>query len=321
MYVSDQRTSNFLAILALVVGPWVGVSREAWGWMLDVLLLLSVFWIGYNGRNGQEKGFRFAALLLVLGYGIALILNGFPSIDRFGFVPWAGLVTLWAMKSNFPPRATAFWSLIAAGLAGIIPALSFLHQGIPQESIQSLIQAVVDQYRQTGMIETFQQQGLSEAEIRSLLEQVVSYIVLLTPGLAAISGLVEWGAVYYFFARWFPRRDREYRPFTQWKLPWYAVWGMNLAVASYLIGDQFQWLFLRSFGINLMLVYGVVALVMGSTIFAFFLKLPWLSRLLKAILLISSLIYIQVTVIGLTLLGLLDLVLDFRRLHIAKKDD
>lgn len=318
MYVSDQRTSNFLAILALVLGPWVGVSREAWGWMLDVLLLLSVLW---TGRNGRDNGFRYAAVFLILGYGIAFALNGISSIKSFGFVPWAGLVTVWALKANFPQRATVFWSLIAAGLAGTFPAWSLLYQGIPQESIQSLIQAVLDQYRQSGMTEAFQQQGMSEVEIRLLLDQVVNTIVLLTPGLAAISGIVVWGAVYYFFARWFPEPGREYRSFTQWSLPWYAVWGMILAVASYLIGDQYQWLTLRSFGINLMLAYGVVSLILGSAIFSFYLKSPWMSRLLKVILIISSLIYIQVTVVGLILLGLFDLVLNFRRLPVLKKDE
>lgn len=318
MYVSDQKTSNFLAILALVLGPWVGVSREAWGWMLDVLLLLSVFWIG---RNGREKEFRSAALFLVLGYGIALALNGFTSLERFGFVPWAGLVTLWAMKSKLPQRDTIFWSLVAAGLAGVIPALSLLHQGIQQESIQSLIQTMVDQYRQAGLIENLQNQGLSEVDVRSLLETVLRYIILLTPGMAAISGIVEWAAVYYFFARWFPTPGREYRPFTLWALPWYAVWGMNLAVACYLLGDQFQWLFLRSFGINLMLVYGVVAFILGSAIFMFFLKSPRMSRVLKFFLIFSSLMYFQVTIVGLTLLGLVDLVLNFRSYRISKKDD
>jgi hypothetical protein len=171
------------------------------------------------------------------------------------------------------------------------------------------------------LIENLQQQGLSEVDVRSLLGTVLNYIILLTPGMATISGIVEWAAVYYFFARWFATPGREYRPFILWALPWYAVWGMNLAVASYLLGDQFQWLFLRSFGINLMLVYGVVALVLGSAIFMFFLKSPWMSRLLKFILIFSSMIYFQVTVIGLTLLGLVDLVLDFRRFRIPKKDD
>lgn len=318
MYMSDQRISNFLAVLALVVGPWVGVSREAWGWMLDVLLLLSVLW---TGRSGRENGFRSAAVFLALGYGIAFAFNGVPSIESFSFVPWAGLVTVWALKANFPQKEAVFWSLLAAGLAGIIPALSLLHEGIPLESIQSLIQSIVDQYRQSGMIETFQQQGLSEVEIRSLLEQVVNTIILITPGLAAILGVVEWGAVYYFFARWFPEPGREYRSFTQWRLPWYAVWGINLAVVSYLIGDQYQWITLRTFGINLMLVYGVVALFLGSAIFSFYLKSPWISRLLKIVLIILSFFYIQVTVVCLTLLGLFDLVLNFRRLPVLKKDE
>jgi hypothetical protein len=318
MYVSDQKTSSLLAIAALVIGPWVGVSREAWGWMLDILLLLSVLWIG---RNAGEKGFRTALSFLLLGYGIALALNGFSSVGKFSLVPWAALVTLWAVKENFPQRATVFWSLIAAGFAGSIPALAMLHQGISQQSIQQFTQLTLDQYRQAGMLESFQQQGLSEVQIKSLLEQVINYVILLTPGLATITGFLKWGAVYYFFARWFPQPGQEYHPFSEWRIPWYAVWGMNLAVASYLIGDQFHGLTLRSFGINLMLIYGVVALVLGSSIAAFYLRSPFMSGIIKIALVITSFIYIQVTVIGLTLLGLFDLVLNFRRLPVLKKDD
>jgi hypothetical protein len=310
MYVSDQRTSNFLAILALLAGPWLGVSREAWGWMLDVLLLLSVFWIGRK----EERGFQLAATFLALGYLISLVFNGVTTIDKMGFIPCAGLFTIWATKEKLPQGSTVFWSLCLAGLAGSIPALISLHQGIPQDTVQGLIQGMLEQYRQTGILDAFKQQGITEIELKSLLERTINVIILVTPGLASVLGLFVWGAVYYFFARWFPEPGRKYRPFTQWRIPWYAVWGMNLAVASYLLGDQFLWLALRSFGINLMLVYGVIAVVLGSAIFIHYLKSPFLSNFLKFLLIFTSFIYIQVTVVGLALLGLFDLVLNFRRL-------
>lgn len=318
MYVSDQKTSNILAILALVIGPWLGVSKETWGWMLDALLLLSIFWIG---RNGRHRGFQHAAFLLVLGYGIAFLLNGVSSIENMGFIPWAGLVTVWGLKRNWPQSAIVFGSLVTAGIMGLIPALSLLNYGVSQESIQELINGIINQYRQAGMLEAFQQQGMSEVEIINMLEQAVSYFLLLTPGLAAISGIVVWGAVYYFIARWFPEPGNEYRPFIQWRLPWYALWGMNLAIVSYLIGDQFQWPLLRGFGINLMLVYGTITLVLGSAIFSYFLRSSWMSRFVKAMIILASFIYINVTVVGLILLGLFDLVSNFRRLPVLEKDN
>lgn len=317
MYVSDKKASTLLAILALVIGPWFGVSREAWGWMFDVLLLLSVLWIG---RSSERNGLRMAAFLLIVGYGIAFLLEGISMISRVGFIPWAGLVTVWGVKENWPQRVTVFNSLIAAGIAGLVPVLYLLHQGIPQEFVQNLVAGVLEQYRQVGMLETLEQQGMNEAELISLLEQGVQYFLLLTPGLAVISSLAEWGSVYYFFARWFPQPGQEYKPMTHWRLPWYSLWGANLAILCYLIGDQFQWLMLRSFGINLMLVYGVITFILGMGVFLFYLRSPWLSKFFKAILLITSFIYINVTVIGLVLLGLLDLGFNFRRLSSLKND-
>lgn len=311
MYVSDQRTSNFFAIFALVIGPWLGVSREAWGWMLDVLLLFSVFWVG---RNKRENGLRTAIISLTLGYVLSLTFNGFASMGSMSFVPWAAVITLWAIKMNLPRSVIVFWSLCLAGLAGAIPGMVFLHQGIPQESVQAIIQGIFEQYRQSGMLSTFQQQGMSESELKSLLEQIINYVILITPGLATISGLLKWGTVYYFFTRWFTEPGQEYRYFILWRIPWYAVWGMNLAVLSYLIGDQFQWVVLKGFGINLMLVYGIVALILGSSVFLFYLKSPRMSVFLKTILVFTSLIYIHITIVGLILLGLFDLVLNFRRL-------
>lgn len=316
MYVSDQKSSNTLAIMALVIGPWLGVFLNAWGWMLDILLLLSVFWIG---RNDRQLGFRYAAILLLLGYGLAVFLNGIGSLERIDFIPWAGLVTAWGLKNKWPQSTNVFVSLVAAGIAGVIPVIPILYQSVPQESIQGLVNSVLDQYRQAGMLETFQGQGISETEVINMLESAVNYFVLLTPGLSVISGIALWGAVYYFFARWFPQPGSRIYPLMQWRLPWYSIWGMILAIASYLLGDHFQWVALRGFGINLMLIYSAIALVLGTAVFAYLLRLPWMSRLIKAVIIFTSIVYIQFTVIGLVLLGLFDLVLNIRRLPLGEK--
>lgn len=318
MYVSDHKTTNILAVLLLVAGPWLGVSKQSWGWILDILLLLALLWVG---RTDREHGLRFGTIFLVFGYALALLINGFSSIGYFSFVPWAGLVTIWAWNANISHRTLVFWSLVAAGVAGVLPTLVMLIQGVPQESIQSFVQSMMDQYRQAGMLDTLKRQGVTELELQTLFEQIVSTMIMLTPGLVVITALTKWGAIYYFFMRWLPISGREYRPFTEWRLPWYAVWGIILAIASYLIGDQFQWIFIKSFGINLMLVYGAVALILGSALFVSFLKKPWLSGFFKFILLFSSFLYFQVTAMVLIIMGLLDLVLDFRHMPIRKKED
>ncbi|SHN69467.1 DUF2232 domain-containing protein [Desulfitobacterium chlororespirans] len=318
MYVSDQKTTNTLAVLVLVIGPWLGVSMQVWGWMLDILLLIALLWVG---RSVGRQRLRYGLVFLISGYGLALLFNGVSSLHYFSFVPWAALVTLWGMGANVPQRALVFWSLVAAGILGVLPTLAMLMQGIPQESIQSFVQNMMEQYRQAGMLESLKTQGISELELQSLFEQIVNTLIMLTPGLVAITALAKWGAVYYTFLRWMPIPGREYRPFTEWRLPWYAIWGMNFAIVSYLLGDQFQWLAMKSIGINLMLVYGVVAFVLGSALFVTLLRKPWLSGFFRFVLLFSSFLYIQVTAIVLIIMGLLDLVLDFRHMPIRKKED
>lgn len=318
MYISDQKTTNTLAVLVLVIGPWLGVSMQIWGWLLDIALLIALLWVG---RSVGGQALRHGSVFLISGYGLALLFNGFGSIQYFSFLPWAGLVTLWGMRANIPQRVLVFWSLVAAGVMGVLPTVIMLFQGIPQESIQSFVQTMMEQYRQAGMLESLKSQGVSEFELQAFFEQIVNTLIALTPGLVAITAIASWGVVYYFFMRWISIPGREYRPFTEWRLPWYAVWGMNLGIASYLIGDQLQWLAIKSIGLNLMLVYAVVALVLGSSLFVTFLKKPWVSGFFKFIILFSSFLYIQVTAMVLVIMGLLDLVLDFRHMPIRKKEE
>ena len=235
------------------------------------------------------------------------------------YVPLAGLATLWVRKKGLPHRTVVFWSLVTAGTLGAAPTLLYYWQGIPQESTQFLVQSMIEQYREAGLLDNFVQQGISEAEVEGFFQQVLNTVLLITPGLAAIGGLLKWGVTYLFYLRWQPKVGWEYRPFTEWRLPWYGIWGMNFAIASYLLGDIFQWIILKNIGINFMLVFGALALVLGSAIFVSFLQKPWISNFLKFILLFTSFLYFQFTAIILIFMGLLDMVLDFRQRPIKPK--
>lgn len=309
MYVSDQKITNVLAIFVLLVGPWLGISRDIWGWMLEVLLLLAVLWVG------RKNGFKLAASLMLLGYGVAFVAGGgLASLEIMGFVPWAGLFSVWGMERAWSQKANFFWSLCLAGVLGVLSVIPVIYRGIGTDVVQELIRSMMDQYRQSGMLAALTQQGMSEADIQSYMQQALQYFFLFIPGLAALGAMFEYSTVNYFYMRWFPREGQTQPFFVLWRLPWYAIWGVNLGIASYLIGTQWNAVALRVFGMNLILVYAVVALVLGSSIFLYYLRSPFLSRLMKAILIFTSFFYFQVTIVSLVLLGLLDLVLNFRRL-------
>jgi hypothetical protein len=187
-------------------------------------------------------------------------------------------------------------------------------QGISAELMQEITRSMMDQYRESGMLTTFTQQGISEANIQKYVQQFIQYFFLFIPGLESLGTMLEYGVVYYFFARWFPQKDQPFPSFSSFRLPWFAIWGVNFGITSYLIGDEWSLQTLRVFGMNLMLIYAFLAFVLGSSIFLYYLRSPRLSGFLKGILLFSGFIYFQVTVISLILLGLLDLVLNFRRI-------
>lgn len=124
--------------------------------------------------------------------------------------------------------------------------------------------------------------------------------------------LVEFGLVFYFVRIWL--KDEQRIPFTRWRLPWYAVWGAVLGIAFYLLGDQFSWPNLRIVGINLMVVYAALTLVLGVSVFVFLLHSPKIPRFLKLAFIIASFIYLFFSIVSLIMFGLFDLLFNFRRL-------
>ncbi|MEA4903185.1 DUF2232 domain-containing protein [Desulfitobacterium sp.] len=314
MYVSDRKVTHVLAILALLAGPWFSVSSGGGGWLLDVALLIAVFWVGRN------MGFKMAVPCLIVGYSAAFFGGGgLSSLMSIGFLPWTGLLTLWGIEHAWARKSNLFWSIVLAGVLGVVPIIPTLYQGIDTSAIQELIRSVMDQYRESGMLGSLNQKGLSEADIESYLQQFFQYLFFFIPGLTSVGAIFVYSLVYYFFARWFPQKDRPFPSFSALRLPWYAIWGASLGIACYLIGDQWSYWALRSFGMNLMFIYAFVALVLGSSIFIYYLRSPHLSGFLKWMLLFTSFFFMQITVIFLIIMGLLDLVLNFRHIPEEKQ--
>lgn len=309
MYVSDQKVARSIPIFALLAGPWLGISQGIWGWMLDIALLFAVFEVG------RQKGFKWATLLLTLGYGIAVLaVGGLINLENIGFLPWVGLLNVWGTEHSWSRKSNLFWCLVLSGIIGILPIIPLIQQGIGSEAMQKLINAMLDQYRQTGMLATLNQQGMSETELLADLQQMVQFLFLFVPGLTALGSIIEYSLARYLFTRWFTPKAKHLPLSSFFRLPWFAIWGVNLGIASYLIGDQWNWIPLRIFGMNLMFVYAFLAFGIGSSIFLYNLRSPFLSGFFKAVLVLMSFLYFQVTIISLILLGLFDLVLNFRRL-------
>ena len=303
MLLKDEDALNYLAGAILLSFPWLGMVLGTWGFVWEVLMLIAVFLVG------RRRGLRRATLSLLIGYVAPLIVFGATAFNLMSLVPLAGLLGVLGWHKHWPVRVTFFWSAALATVLGTIPTLLFMAQGFSALTTSDLINTTVQQYQASGLLATMQQQGITEVQFRDLLQQGT----LILPSFAALAALVEFGFVFYFVRIWFNENEGRI-PFARWRLPWYAVWGAVLGIAFYLLGDQFSWTVLRVLGINLMVVYGALTLVLGVSVFVYLLQSPRIPRLLKFALVISSFIYFFFSVVSLIMFGLFDLVFNFRRL-------
>ena len=307
MFLSDETVVNYLAGAILLTFPWLGVAWGTWGFIWEAVLLLAVFLVG------RRRGLPIAASLLLIGYVIPLTVLGVAGFNQMSLVPLAGLMGVLGWHKQWPVRMTFFRSAMFAAVLGALPTLSFMAQGFDAKTVSDMINMIVQQYQALGLLAVMQQQGITEVEARDLLQRGIHFYALIIPSFAAISAFVEFGLVFYIFRRWF--KDDEGRiPFTRWSLPWYAVWGAVLGIAFYLLGDQFSWTILRGLGINLMVVYGALTLVLGTSVYLYLLQSPKIPRFLKFALIIASFIYFFFSVVSIMMFGLFDLVFNFRRL-------
>lgn len=305
MYISDKKVLDYFTIAQILCLPWFCTAWFMWGWIWEVIILLSVLW------TGLRKGSKWTLIVLIIGYCAAALSFGLPGLQQMGYVPWAGLVAVIGLKNDWPQRFTVFWSIVAAGLLGAVPTLWV--EGFNSQN-QELIDSMILQYKNMGLLTGLQDQGITESELKIIAGQTLSFYAMIIPGLAAVSSIFEFGITYYFFVRWIVQSEKGRIPFSCWRLPWYAVWGPIIALGCYLLGDEFSLVLPRGLGLNLLVICGAVVLVIGISVYYFFLQSPNVPRLIKWILILGNIFYFTLSLISIMLLGLFDLVFNFRRL-------
>jgi hypothetical protein len=306
MFLRDEVAISYVAGAILLTFPWLGDVWGTSGFFWTVLMLFSVFAIGLR------KGLPIATTLLLLGYAAAFVGAGsVTALNQMSLIPAAGLLGIYGWR-RWPVRVTFFWSGALAAVLGVIPVLLFAGQGIDAKTVTEMINSVIQQYEASGLLSALQQQGITEMQLRQFMQQFIQFYDLILPSLAALGSLIEYSFVFYFLSRWLNPDGKI--PFVRWRLPWYAVWGAVLGIAFYLLGDQFAWIGIRGLGINLMVIYGALTLVLGTALYFYLLRSPKIPRFLKWALILASFLYFLFSITSIILFGLFDLVFNFRRL-------
>jgi hypothetical protein len=297
----------YLGIGILVALPLISTAFGLWGWPVNLLLLLIVFGSGYT------SGLQNTAVMLGLGYSAAFLFFGFSVYTQMSFVPFAGLMGVWLSRQSMSTGAKLFWGIATTALLALLPAFGS-YTGVDERIVKENVDYILQYYNANGMLAALQQQGMTEAYIREKAAQSLRLYFQITPGLIAMAGLLIYAAAYYIMARLPWAGNNLPLPFSHWYLPRFSLWGANLAIIMYLVGDQVSQNGIRMAGLNLMVIYAGLALIQGMAVLTYFIKSPRIPGILKWGIVLSSLIFTPFSLISIVLLGLFDMGLNFRRL-------
>lgn len=264
-------------------------------------------------RWGRPTGYWIPLGSLGISAALLALTGLFQTLVYLSELLLLGLLVAKGMRQQWAVASIVGW---AGGTVFVIGGLLFwlahggggapLFAGLEGE-VRVAMSALLEQY---GGADNVQMTALKHS-----LEAVVPFVVRLLPGLAAGSILlIAWFNL--LLASHFCRLHRLPLPawpaWNQWKSPELLVWPLIAAMFLVLMGHSIPQLL----GFNLLIVLGVIYLLHGLAVVAFYFerwKLPGLVRGLG-----YGLIFLQQLVsLVVMVLGLFDLWLDFRRL--AKK--
>ncbi|MFX4262979.1 DUF2232 domain-containing protein [Pelotomaculum propionicicum] len=148
-------------------------------------------------------------------------------------------------------------------------------------------------------------------------ESLISALELLIPGQYIVNS-AALAALTYFFARACLARLKYFLApglaFTMISLPWYSIWGPIAGLALTLAGDNFSWLLAAKTGKNILFILFWLYIVMGLSVASYFFRRVNVVWPVKLVFLIFALAYLPFSMVALILLGLVDPLVNFRRL-------
>jgi hypothetical protein len=268
-----------------VLGPLAGLllvsrpsSSREWVWVVG-LVAWSGVWLQQAGGIGSQ--WIRAAAVLLSGAFVAL--------------------TLWR------PSRQVSRALVATGLAGGALGIWMVRLGIQWATLQSAVETDFGAYQR--VLQSELAGGAGSRELVAQMSAMADTVALLYPGLLALAGI---GGLRLAWA-WYHRiAERPLGPppvpFTAFGFNDQLVWGGVLGLALCLVGESET---LRMVGANLLLVWAALYATRGLAIFAAgSARVP---GAVLATLAVIALFMLPFVLGGLTLLGLTDTWLDFRR--------
>lgn len=301
------------AILALV-GIYIPLLNLLTNlvWTIPVVLV--------TVRHGLLTG---VMSITVAGFLIFMLSSPVTALYMILLFGGLALVYGYAFHKGFNPGIT-----LAAGAVTVIISLiiasvfSFLVTGINPLDMAGIMkesmESTIDLYKQLGFFEKYGAQGFTEESVRQTLRVFVQTITLFIPAIIILYGLTSAFINYIISQKILLKLKIEVprlTPFMYWRLPWWTVWGFILGFGANLAGPYLQNQTLVLIGSNILMAYSPLLFVLGLSVASFFLHKYFKGELIyRFFLILFIFFFFRMAVYILTIMGLVDLIFNYRRL-------
>jgi len=343
--------ARILSGFYILAGPLFYSIFNIWGFVAVMVLLFSFFVYLRYGGTASFLTSALAAAYLMAAAATALLT---PNVDlaaaaqpprfvltivQMNFVPWAVPIMLLVSRlegnpdSSEPEQLFAtpksrLSGVIGAAFLGALPAIiAYPYIVSPSAIAQRVNQISEILFRDPQALLAFERQGVSQDLLERQMAAIVKIVLENTPGVEAFIGVCILVVTALLFGIVYRRRSSL--RFARWQLPWYTIWGFIFGLALFLAGDLLKIEPARLIGMNLLCCYALVGAVLGLSCLANFyqtLKVTPRTRLFLLIGLCFTFLFLLGSggpiglAGGFALVGLFDMVLDFRQLSRGKEE-
>ena len=271
-------------------------------------------------RHGPATG---VMSIVVAGFLIFMLSSPVTALYMILLFGGLALVYGYAFHKGFNPGITLTAGAATAILSFLVASLfSFLVTGInPLDlagAMKESMEATIALYKQLGFFEKYGTQGLTEESVRQMLQSFVQMFTLFIPAILVMYGIMSAFINYIISQKILLKLKIEVprlAPFMYWRLPWWTVWGFIAGFGANLAGSYFHNQALVLVGSNIITAYSPVLFILGFSVATFFLDKYYKGeQIYRFFLILFIIVFFRIAVYILTIVGLIDLIFNYRRL-------
>ena len=188
-----------------------------------------------------------------------------------------------------------------------------------EQEIAAQVEDIVEYYDDVGLMNIYEEQGISAQELKEALVSFMGAAVRHLPAFYYLQAIMAVFFMLFLASFWCQKRNLNRlirKPFDQEIMPWQMAWVVILGLALWLWGrDQLSTIYY--IGSNILLLTVPIGLYYGLAAVVYKIRQykQRTRRIMVIVLAVLSLLFTASAIIFFTVIGLFDSLLDYRRLR------